>query len=127
MSGLSIYETRWIDLVFENRNKEYGAYQLRRKSVINSLIALFMGLLFVASIGGILTIIRHFNRDVIPVVTIPEWSEPIRLTRVELQKIEKRFLPEAQTLTTEATIKKEQLLNPIIVHPEDAVKEIILG
>jgi protein TonB len=32
MSRLSIYETGWIDLVFEDRNKEYGAYQLRRDS-----------------------------------------------------------------------------------------------
>ena len=61
MSRLSIYESRWIDLIFENRNQEYGAYQLRRESVKSSLTALFMGLLFVASIGGITTIASHFN------------------------------------------------------------------
>ncbi|MDG1871414.1 MAG: ferric siderophore ABC transporter substrate-binding protein, partial [Flavobacterium sp.] len=32
MSKPSIYETSWIDLVFENRNKEYGAYRLRQES-----------------------------------------------------------------------------------------------
>jgi protein TonB len=56
MSRLSIYETRWIDLVFENRNKEYGAYQLRRDSVKSSLSALFMGFLLVASLAGITSI-----------------------------------------------------------------------
>ena len=42
MSKLSIYETSWIDLVFENKNKEYGAYQLRQESTKTPLIALFM-------------------------------------------------------------------------------------
>ena len=124
MSRLSIYETRWIDLVFENRNKEYGAYQLRRESVKSSLFALFMGLLLMASIGEISTIFSHFNQDVTPIVSIQEWSDPIKLTKVDLQKSEKPVLPEVQTLANEATITKEQLINPIIVHPEDAVKEI---
>jgi protein TonB len=45
MSKLNIYETNWINLVFENKNKEYGAYQLRQESTKTSLFALFMGLI----------------------------------------------------------------------------------
>jgi periplasmic protein TonB len=41
MSRSSIFETRWIDLIFENKNQEYGAYQLRRENVKTSLTALF--------------------------------------------------------------------------------------
>ena len=38
MSKLSIYESRWIDLVFEDKNKNYGAYQLRQESTKNTEI-----------------------------------------------------------------------------------------
>jgi protein TonB len=31
-SSLNVYKTEWLDLVFANRNKNYGAYQLRSKS-----------------------------------------------------------------------------------------------
>lgn len=124
MSRLSIYESRWIDLIFENRNQEYGAYQLRRESVKSSLTALFMGLLFVASIGGITTIASHFNREVAPVITHPEWSEPIELTQVDLEKVVEPVLPEVQSQAAAATIDKDQLINPVIVHPDDANPDI---
>ena len=124
MSRLSIYETRWIDLIFENRNQEYGAYQLRRESVKSSLTALFMGLLFVASIGAITTIASHFNRDVVPNITIPIDSEPLEITKVDLDKIVEPTLPETQSQASEATILKDQLINPVIVQSQDAVQDI---
>lgn len=53
MSNVSIYQNSWIDLVFEDRNKEYGAYQLRKNSVKTTLIALFCGMLFVVFVSCI--------------------------------------------------------------------------
>jgi protein TonB len=124
MSRLSIYETRWIDLIFENKNQKYGAYQLRRDSVKSSLTALFMGLLFVASIGGITTIVSHFSNGVAPIIPIPEWSEPLQVTDVVIPIVEQPVLPEVQSQTTEAVIDKDQLINPVIVHPDDANQNI---
>lgn len=125
MSRLSIYETRWINLIFENRNQEYGAYQLRRESVKNSLTALFMGLLFVASIGGISTIVGNFKAGVEPAPTIiQDDSPPIVVTHVDLHKRVKPELPQIQAQASEATIIKKQLINPVIVHPQDATPDI---
>lgn len=124
MSRLSIYETRWIDLIFENKNKEYGAYQLRRDSVKSSLTALFLGLLFVASIGVISTIISRFGTTIEPETLIPEFSDPVVVTTVHLQDIEKPVLPEAKSQVSEATIAKDQLINPTIVHPTEATPEV---
>jgi protein TonB len=120
MSRLSIYETRWIDLIFENKNKEYGAYQLRRDSVKSSLIALFMGLLFVSSIGFISKIVSHFSSNGAPEITIPEWSEPLEVTDVYIQETVKPVIPNVKNHATEATIVKDQLINPVIVHPQEA-------
>ncbi len=124
MSRLSIYETRWIDLVFENKNQKYGAYQLRRDSVRSSVTALFMGLLFVASIGGITTIVSHFNHSVAPTIPIPEWSIPIQLTDVVMPIVEEPVLPPVQSQTPTTTIEQDQLTNPVIVHPQDANSNI---
>lgn len=124
MSRLSIYETRWIDLIFEHKNQEYGAYQLRRDSVRTSVTALFMGLLFVASIGGITTIVSHFNRSAPPAVPLPEWSIPVQVSDIVIPIVEQPVLPQVQRQTTAATIDKDQLTNPVIVHPQDANSNI---
>ena len=125
MSRLSIYETNWIDLVFENRNKNYGAYQLRRESVKSSLTALFMGLLFITSIGTIATVIGYINPDIKSIeIPMPEWSDPIQVTDVVLTEIKKTVLPEVKSQINKTTIAKDQLINPVIVHSEEAVKEV---
>ena len=46
MSNVSIYEKNWIDLVFEGKNKAYGAYQLRQENSKTSLFALIGGVVF---------------------------------------------------------------------------------
>ena len=50
MKNVSIYEKNWLDLVFEGKNKEYGAYQLRQETGKTSSIAFVVGSLFLASV-----------------------------------------------------------------------------
>lgn len=52
MSNVSIYEKNWIDLVFEGKNKAYGAYQLRQENSKTSLIAFLSGITFFLSVIG---------------------------------------------------------------------------
>lgn len=47
MNNFNVVEKNWIDMVFENRNKSYGAYQLRNDDSKNTVQALITGLLFV--------------------------------------------------------------------------------
>jgi periplasmic protein TonB len=79
MSRLSIYETRWIDLVFENKNKEYGAYQLRRESSKTTVIAFFSGLLLIAAIGAIFTIANVFGKPIV-IEVVPTIDEILTVT-----------------------------------------------
>ncbi len=53
MSNVSIFEKKWIDVVFEDKNKEYGAYQLRYESPKTSAIALFLGISILIGLGGV--------------------------------------------------------------------------
>ena len=61
ISKFDLYKSEWLELVFDNRNKEYGAYELRKSynaRLRNALIgtALVVALLFVgyyvSSMGG---------------------------------------------------------------------------
>jgi protein TonB len=50
MSNVSIYEKNWIDLVFEDKNKAYGAYQLRQENSRTTLFA-FLGRFIATALG----------------------------------------------------------------------------
>ncbi|MES2812610.1 MAG: energy transducer TonB [Bacteroidota bacterium] len=50
---LDIFTNQWLDLVFEGRNKKYGAYELRKENPKTSLKALFIGaFVFAAAISA---------------------------------------------------------------------------
>lgn len=53
MSKNSVFDREWIDLVFEGRNKEYGAYKLRKDDSKTTMIALFTGIALLGAAVGI--------------------------------------------------------------------------
>ncbi|MNX50919.1 Gram-negative bacterial tonB protein [compost metagenome] len=128
MSNLSIYETRWINLVFEGKNKEYGAYQLRQQSTKTSVLAFFTGLLFLASAVAFIMVINNFSsKDAIkmeiPAITIT----PIELSDIipiETKTVVQPVLPEVKSQTPEVPIQKDQLINPIITKSSENIPEI---
>ncbi|UOK43601.1 MULTISPECIES: energy transducer TonB [Flavobacterium] len=50
MSKLNLFKTEWIDIIFEGRNKAYGAYKLRSESPKTTSRALVIGALLFASV-----------------------------------------------------------------------------
>ncbi|MGX7667393.1 energy transducer TonB [Flavobacterium pedocola] len=53
MSKLNIFKQEWIDMIFEGRNKAYGAYQLRSEDPKTTTRSLLIGAaLFAVAIGG---------------------------------------------------------------------------
>src|SRR5436190_17439502 len=40
---LDIYKGHWVDMLFEGRNKKYGAYVLRKESPRTTMLAWFIG------------------------------------------------------------------------------------
>ena len=82
MSNVSIYEKNWIDLVFDGKNQQYGAYQLRKESSKISLLSLFFGTLLVGGIIALFTwssIVSNTTESIIPII---EENEIIRVTKL---------------------------------------------
>lgn len=50
MSNVSIFEKKWLDLVFQDKNQKYGAYQLRLNSERTTFFAFLFGIGFL--VGG---------------------------------------------------------------------------
>lgn len=63
MSNVNIYEKNWCDLVFEDKNKSYGAYQLRQENQKTTLFALLGGVTFVVAGIGTWLLFSSFVSD----------------------------------------------------------------
>jgi protein TonB len=77
-SKLDILDQKWIDIVFNGRNKGYGAYDLRKENGRNTAKALLIGVLlfvFIISFNTILNLIEGF---------IPKAAVKVKITNVVL-------------------------------------------
>lgn len=111
MSRLSIYENRWIDLVFENKNKEYGAYQLRNESSRTTMMAFFSGLLLITLIGVIFTLTNVLKKP-IEVSVVPILDEVIKVTPYTIVPDE----PKIPSSTNQSTAPEEtEVFVPLVV------------
>ena len=86
MSNLSIFEKKWLDLVFEGKNQEYGAYQLRKDSSKTTILAFFSGILFLGFVSGIGMLFSSFGPkpNLLPntepfdsIIRVDNYNEPI--------------------------------------------------
>ncbi|KOP37829.1 energy transducer TonB [Flavobacterium sp. WLB] len=128
MTKLSIYENKWIDLVFENKNKEYGAYQLRQENSKTTVTALFMALLLLTAIGSVSMLLNKF-RTIDPVETEPVPITPLTLTDVDPIVVPKTKDPVAPPMKSTppaatAPVTSSQLTNPVIVPTDQATQTI---
>jgi protein TonB len=77
-SKIDILQKEWIDVIFKGRNKDYGAYEMRRTSPRSTLTALIIGgvfFIFVLSINTIVNAIEGF---------IPKATPKVKLTEIKL-------------------------------------------
>ena len=128
MSNVSIYEKNWINLVFEGRNKAYGAYQLRQENAKTSLIALLGGVtFFVGAIGlglfltsfGEATEVIDENPDVI--IQVDNFTYPPK----KKNEPEKKVIPLTEKNEPSEKVESKDLVDPVIVESKEATDVII--
>lgn len=82
MSNLNVFNQSWNEIVFEGRNKEYGAYKLRQENPKTTLKALFYGSLVCASLISIPIISSMLKKDQAGIISCPTAPD---VTLVNLQ------------------------------------------
>jgi protein TonB len=74
-SKLDIFNKDWTDVIFKGRNKEYGAYELRKQNSRSTNLALIIGsavFIFIISINTIVNAIEGFIPKAPPVVKLTD-------------------------------------------------------
>ena len=98
MSQIDLIDNRWSDLMFENRNKEYGAYVLRRqttarniKSIITVLIifALVMAYMIAKNAYDDYQAKHQAQTQVTELTALQEQKKEAKVERKEIVKQEK--------------------------------------
>ncbi|MCF6132359.1 energy transducer TonB [Flavobacterium wongokense] len=118
MSNVSIYEKNWTELVFEDRNKAYGAYQLRQENPKTTVIAFVSGLLLIFTLIGSWMLLSSFGdnpktaalEDDDIIITISDFNYP----KKEKPKKEEVVAP-LKKEETKKKIEKEDLKNAVLV------------
>lgn len=102
MSKLNIQKNEWLELVFDGKNKNYGAYVLRQENGNTTLKAFFSGLIAIALLFGIGLILSSFTKKE-TILKPTELPETLTVTAVTIKK-EKVELPK----TKKTTVNKKQ-------------------
>ena len=123
MSNVSIYEKNWIDLVFEDKNKAYGAYQLRQDNQKTTLFALLGGVTFVLSGIGLWLFLSSFSEKP-NLKPIDETGVVLSLSDFHPPKKEDKAIVPLKKIEATKKIDKKDLLHPTIVKTEDNPDDI---
>jgi len=125
MSKFSIYESKWTNLVFENKNKEYGAYQLRQENPKTTITALFMALLLIAGLGSVSMLISKLRT--VPVVEGPTILEIPTIVTIDPTIVhphqDEVIAPPVQEAASAST--DVQLVNPVAAPTDQATTAVI--
>ncbi|MEO8886638.1 MAG: TonB family protein [Mucilaginibacter sp.] len=117
-SKLDILKQEWIDVVFNGRNKSYGAYELRKSNPKNTNKALVYGIIFFVFVISLKTIINKIEGF------IPKPEVKMKLTDVVLtpppQEKKKEIPPPVEPPKPKNDVLK---FPPPIVKPDNEVKE----
>ena len=124
MAKIDLYDPKWVDMVFAGKNKEYGAYQLRKGTSKRNITALLILLIAAGLIGGALAYKVHMQKldeerqaymEQLELSKLQEQAkkekkeEPIIKAKIEPKKIVEQ-VRETQKFTA-PEIKKDELVN----------------
>lgn len=116
MSKLNINKKEWLELVFEGRNKSYGAYQLRQEEGKTTMTAFFSALMLFAGIA----VLSSFTDK--PLVVEPIVDPFTKVTPVNI--LPKLDQPKEHKVTPKNAAPKtpNKFATPVVVKKEDASK-----
>jgi len=122
-SQSSILSKKWLDLVFDGRNKLYGAYVIRKKAKSDLTRALFAGVILFLSMVLIPIILHHMQGKQV----VPDTSDqtPVVFEDIPVQrkvKEEVMVMPQA-VAKAKSRVDQVKLTTPKVVPHEMATEE----
>lgn len=118
---LDILKKQWVDLVFEGRNKAYGAYQLRRNSPADTLKALLIGAAFFSFLVATPMISNFMGRN--KVEESINLDEKIVTIKLPPKKLEEPIVPLAPPPPPPPRVEQVKFVKPVVAKASEVVEE----
>ncbi|MDR0511097.1 MAG: energy transducer TonB [Rikenellaceae bacterium] len=125
-SRINLFEQKWIDTVFEGRNKEYGAYDLRRRGSVITVISTVIGVLGFSFLVGLPKLLDNFDFGGSGRETIDEVVTLATILDTPPEELPKD-IPQQQQKPEETTSVEIKRFTPPVVAPDEAVVEEIVS
>jgi protein TonB len=121
ISKFDLYKTEWLDLVFDNRNKEYGAYDLRRHYASNMIramgitffgIALLIGADMIFRTNQPISVIQPSPKDPTILVNLTQLKPPIAPPKKAIEQLKQQEPVKTQPFTPPVVTPDPQVTTP---------------
>ncbi len=125
MAKIDLYDPKWVDMVFAQRNKEYGAYKLRKGTSGRNIKALLILVIAAALVGGFLAwkVIEQKNAE-----AQQAYMEAMQLAQLQEQakKREKKqepIKPKVEPKKEIPVARETQKFTAPVIKKDELVKE----
>ena len=122
MSKVDLIDNNWVDLVFEGRNKEYGAYVLRKetgKRNLKSMLLVFAVIIAImAAVAAKVAIENAFPKKVAMETDV----ELSKLAQKKEAKVEKKAPVKVEEQKVVEKVKSSVKFTPPVIKKDDEVK-----
>ena len=122
MSKVDLIDNNWVDLVFEGRNKEYGAYVLRKdtgKRNVKSMLLVFAVIIAImAAVAAKVAIENAFPKKVAMETDV----ELSKLAQKKEAKVEKKAPVKVEEQKVVEKVKSSVKFTPPVIKKDDEVK-----
>ena len=115
---LDLLNNQWLEIVFEGRNKSYGAYDLRKSITKNTFRAFVIGTVIFVILVSIPTIIRMIPN------TTEDTTLDQKITAIKLPPKEKPKENLPPPLPPPPKVDQVKFVKPVVAKAEDVVEEI---
>jgi protein TonB len=126
MNHVSIFEKRWLELVFEGRNKNYGAYRLRLENERTTVFALFLSLLLITTAVVVPIALSRLFVAPAPIVEVPdEVITPLILSDIDPPKPDDAMPAVAPVKPVDPVDNGTPLNNPVVTKSSEAEQDVV--
>ena len=120
MSKIDLIDSNWVDLVFEGKNKEYGAYKLRKNTGKRNIWAIIIMLAIAALLGAIIGV----NAIIEASRAAEEISADVELSNITKKevKVEKKAPVKIEEAKPVEKVKSSVKFVPPVIKKDSEVK-----
>lgn len=126
MSKIDLIDNSWVDLVFEGRNKEYGAYKLRKETSARNVKALgvvFLAAVIIAVLVAVKGIVENSMRSKVAVTTDVELSKLAEKKKEAKVERKEQIVKVEEQKVIEKVKSSVKFVAPVIKKDEDVAPE----